>query len=123
MPLSAPAKHPRCFHDLKAFSTWPAFYSQVVLRCCGLAHHLHLSGLTRLVPRLIYTIARGFEGRVILTSTTGSSRHNIVTYGLISTSRPLYLLLGVWDGVDRDSIGELRCPIELLSTDTILPQL
>jgi hypothetical protein len=81
--VKLPAKHPRCFHDYKdhhPLSTRSAFYSHVALRFCGLAHRLRLGSPTRLVSRLIYILARGFEGRVILALTTGSSRHIVVTY-------------------------------------------
>jgi len=82
--LSVPPSILAVFTTIKItapLSTWSVFYSYVAFRFCGLTHRLRLVGPTRLVPRLIYIPATIFERRVILTSTAGSSRHNVVTYG------------------------------------------
>jgi hypothetical protein len=80
MLLNTPAKHVAAFTAVKItappLSTQSAFYSHAVFRFCGLTRCLRLTSPARLVPLLIYIPTRGFEGRVILTSTVGFAHHN-----------------------------------------------
>ena len=62
----------------------------------------------------------GFEGRVILTSTAGSLRHNVATYGSRRRISSLRSSRQCPDSADRSSVGESRCRTEILSTDTVL---
>jgi hypothetical protein len=57
-----------------------AFSSHNVIHFYGLAYRLRLVP-TRLVPRLLCILIRGFTGRIILTSTAASSCQDEVTYG------------------------------------------
>ena len=116
----APAKHVAAFTTIKItgpVSTSSVIYSYIAFRFCGLTRRLHLIGPTRLV---VYIIIRGFKGRVFLTSTTASSRHDGVTCGTYWRILSLRTSSRIRSGTDPSSVEELCRRIEIPSADTVL---
>jgi hypothetical protein len=64
--------------------------------------------------------ARGFEGRVILTSTAAPLGTMERPTAPIGATRPSDILLGVRDGAHRSSVEELHCRREILSAEAVL---
>jgi hypothetical protein len=101
------AKHPRCFHDYKdhhPLSTWSVFYSHVAFASGASCTVCALLAPSPSSPASSPSLQGGFEERVILTSTAGSFRHNVATYGSHRRISSLRSSRRCPDSADRSSV-------------------